>query len=104
MEHDRTLTPHYTDEEIAEAQRAETWNRHAIMAAATGAAFYLAVTFLPTPTWMRILGALLVFFLFLFYLGTTVWVGLLRSERKRQTQQRMRELQRATGFDPNGND
>ena len=77
--------PDYSEEMTREAKRSEQWHRGSIIGLAVTIIGYLLATFVPAPKFLEITFVVAAFLFTLAYMGTTIWVYSLRSERKRST-------------------
>ena len=75
--------PVYSKEMAREAKRSEQWHRGALIGLAITIAGYLITSFISAPRFLEITFVVAAFVFAMAYMGTTIWVYSLRTERKR---------------------
>ena len=75
--------PVYSKEMTREAKRSEQWHRGALIGLAITIVGYLLTSFISAPRFLEITFVVAAFVFAMAYMGTTIWVYSLRSERKR---------------------
>ncbi len=78
----------YTQEDARRAHVAEDWHRGASIGLVVAIALYLIATLAGAPHWLSVVGVVASFVLALAYMGTTLWVYSLKTERKREARAR----------------
>ncbi len=75
--------PVYSTAMAREAKRSEQWHRGALFGLAITIVGYLLTSFVSAPRFLEVAFVVAAFVFALAYMGTTIWVYSLRSERKR---------------------
>ena len=75
--------PVYSKEMTREAKRSEQWHRGALIGLAITIVGYLLTSFISAPRFLEITFVVAAFVFAMAYMGTTIWVYSLRTERKR---------------------